>query len=84
MMMSFVKSCLIAGAAMTLPLAAFAQSSDTAYCKALSGKYREYAKANVVDAEAAAAMAQCDKSPAAGIPVLEKRLKDGKVPLPPR
>jgi len=83
-MNSFVKFCLIAGAAVALPVAAFAQSSDTAYCKALSEKYRDYAKSGSVDATAATAMAQCDKNPAAGIPVLEKHLKDGKVALPPR
>ena len=82
--MTFIKFGLAAAAAVMLPLAAFAQSADTNYCKALSAKYREYAKAGAVDSTAAAAMAKCDKEPAAGIPVLEKHLKDGKVALPPR
>jgi hypothetical protein len=62
-----------------------AMSNDQAYCKALSVKYREYARAATVDNAAALAMSRCDTGEAAaGIPVLEKLLNDGKVPLPPR
>lgn len=76
---------LAAGVALTLPLSSFAQSADdVAYCKALSEQYRAFAKSNSVDATAAAAMAQCDRNPKAGIPALEKHLKDAKVDLPPR
>jgi len=64
---------------------ASASMSDQAYCKALSVKYREYARAAIVDNEAALAMSRCDTGEAAlGIPVLERRLTDGRVPLPPR
>jgi hypothetical protein len=59
--------------------------NEQAYCKALSVKYREYARASVVDNDAALAMSRCDTGEAAlGIPVLEQRLNDGKVPLPPK
>ena len=58
---------------------------DQAYCKALSAKYRDYARANIVAPAAANAMHQCDiGETAAAIPVLEKLLNDGQVPLPPR
>ncbi|MBY0323714.1 MAG: hypothetical protein K2X72_33665 [Reyranella sp.] len=40
--------------------------------------------AGQIDSTAVAAMAQCNSKPAAGIPVLEKHLKDGKVALPTR
>jgi hypothetical protein len=59
--------------------------NEQAYCKALSVKYREYARASVVDNDAALAMSRCDTGESAlGIPVLEQRLNDGKVPLPPK
>lgn len=73
----------VLGTMLALPMAALSQSSDSAYCKALSDKYREFSKASA-DAEAAAAMSQCATNAAAAIPVLEKHLKAGKVPLPPR
>jgi hypothetical protein len=64
---------------------AFAQSADAAYCSALSAKYREFVGSGQTDATAATAMAQCSSgNTAAGIPVLEKTLKDAKVALPPR
>jgi len=78
-----IKAVVIA-AAFALPAAAFAQSADQKYCKALSSKYREYQRAGSIDGEVAAAMGQCDSNAAAAIPVLEKHLKAGKVPLPPR
>ncbi|MBS0517620.1 MAG: OmpA family protein [Proteobacteria bacterium] len=62
-----------------------AAPNDAAYCKALAAKYRTIDRANEVAARAAEAMHQCDVGNyAAGIPVLEKILTDGKVPLPPR
>ena len=64
---------------------AFAQTTDAAYCAALSAKYREYIGSGQADATASAAMAQCSSgNTAAGIPTLEKALKDAKVTLPPR
>ena len=64
---------------------AFAQTSDAAYCSALSKKYREFVGTAQADANAATAMSQCSAgNTAAGIPVLEKALKDAKVELPAR
>lgn len=68
----------------SVPASAIAQlSADVAYCNALSAKYRE-TKTSQADEAVAAAMGQCTKDPAAGIPVLEKHLTNAKVPLPPR
>ncbi|SKA16925.1 OmpA family protein [Enhydrobacter aerosaccus] len=62
-----------------------ASPNDAAYCAALSAKYRTIDRANEVQAAAADAMNKCAQGDyAAGIPVLEKILIDGKVPLPPR
>ena len=75
---------LVVCAAVVLPFAAFAQSADAKYCEALSVEYRKLNTAS--DSGAAAdAMANCKAgNTAAGIPVLEKALKDQKVTLPPR
>jgi hypothetical protein len=64
---------------------AFAQTTDAAYCAQLSAKYREYIGSGQADVNASTAMAQCSSgNTAAGIPVLEKTLKDAKINLPPR
>jgi hypothetical protein len=60
-----------------------AGNSDEKYCQALGSSYREYNNA-ATNAEAAAAMAQCNTNSAAAIPVLEKHLKEAKVALPSR
>jgi hypothetical protein len=71
-------------ASLVLPFAAFGQSADAKYCEALSMKYREVSSFQS-DSVEAVAMAKCKAGDtAAGIPVLEKALKDAKVPLPPR
>jgi len=58
---------------------------DQTYCKLLSAKYRDYARAGTIQPAAAEAMHQCDiGNAAAAIPVLSQYLTDGKVPLPPR
>jgi hypothetical protein len=58
---------------------------DLTYCRALSAKYRDYARANVISPPVAEAMYQCDiGNSAAAIPVLERTLNEAKVPLPPR
>jgi len=77
---------LVLAASLTVAAAStFAQTGDAAYCAALSAKYREYVGSGQTDAIAATAMAQCSSgNTAAGIPVLEKTLKDAKVTLPPR
>jgi hypothetical protein len=81
--MKVITACLLASVAFA-PLAAFAQSSDATYCQALSKLYREVNKATA-SATAAEAMNQCSQgNTAAGIPVLEKELRDAKVSLPAR
>jgi hypothetical protein len=58
--------------------------TDAQYCEALSVEYRKLNNQATAGAEADA-MAQCKAgNTAAGIPVLEKALKDGKVTLPSR
>ena len=82
--MKSMKYCLIAGLALGYPLAS-AYADDASYCEALSVKYRTIAGNAQVDAAAAEAMAQCKAgNTAAGIPTLEKFLKDNKATLPPR
>lgn len=79
------RTLAMAGTAMLIASAAFAQAGgDSAYCKSLSSSYREYARSGQVDTDAAQAMSQCDRNPGAGIPVLEKILRDNRVKLPPR
>lgn len=74
-----VPLALIAGAALAQA------SGDAAYCKALVDKYRVVTGGTQNDQAVASAMEQCAKgNPAAGIPVLEKALKDNKATLPPR
>ena len=72
----------IAGVALLLPVAAFAQSNDAKYCNDMSAAFRAYT--NNIDAEATRAMTQCRTDPAAAIPVLEKHLKENKIALPSR
>ena len=75
---------LVACASLVLPFAAFGQSADAKYCESLSMKYREISSFQS-DSAQAVAIAKCKAGDtAAGIPVLEKALKDAKVTLPPR
>lgn len=74
-----------------LPAGAFAQSADSVYCNALAATYEKYVNspsggrgnqpemAGIGDAKAS-----CAKNPAAGIPVLEKALREKRINLPPR
>jgi len=72
-------------AALALPFAAFAQSSDADYCNKLSATYRSVVMNNATpDATVPAAMSKCSNDPASAIPILEKALKDNKVTLPTR
>ena len=83
---------LMPAVAALLPFGASAQTTDAAYCKALSQKYETYvsnlavgrsAGPGTVDANVA--IAQCkDGNTAAGIPVLERKLRDARIDLPPR
>ena len=93
--MKTMKCCLIAALAFGFPLAS-AYADDASYCEALSTTVnnRPLAGGTQGDASASAAelarsiaqaMAQCKAgNTAAGIPTLEKILKENKVTLPPR
>jgi predicted lipid-binding transport protein (Tim44 family) len=80
--------------ALAMPAMASAQGkmSDADYCKALGDKYKTYfsnmqsGRSPMPEpADVQVAMEQCKAgNTAAGIPVLEQRLKNGKVDLPPR
>ena len=81
----------VAALIFVLPNAAFAQGDDAAYCKALAQTYQRY----VVKTETgrtvqrggldgSVALEQCRAGNTAGIPVLERLLRDAKVDLPPR
>ena len=67
-----------------------AAADDMAYCAQLSALYRRYLGntgegRTFPDVAAATAMDQCERgNPAAGIPVLEKKLRDARFTLPKR
>jgi hypothetical protein len=91
--MKILTTSLLAGASLVLPFSAFAQSTDAAYCSALTAKYQAYlgssasGKHSGLDQDATAKLAidQCKAGDTkSGIPVLEGKLKDAKVELPPR
>ena len=74
------------------PLAALAQGGDAAYCKALSEKYETYL-ANMTtgrspqpdSVDGRVAMEQCKAgNTVASIPVLEQKLRNARIDLPPR
>jgi hypothetical protein len=73
---------LVTCASLVLPFAGFGQSADAKYCEALSMKYREVSSFQSDSPQAVAICKAGDT--ASGIPVLEKALKDAKVPLPSR
>ena len=84
---SFLAATLVACS----PLAALAQS-DAAYCKALSEKYETYL-ANMTtgrspqpdSVDGRVAMEQCKAgNTVASIPVLEQKLRNARIDLPPR
>ena len=83
---SLVIKLLAGGAALALPVIALAQSADAKYCHDLAQLYRKYRlNQNLPSAEVPAAIAKCEAGDtAAGIPVLEKYLRDQKISLPPR
>jgi hypothetical protein len=83
----------IMAAAVTLsPVVVSAQGGDAAYCKALSEKYETYL-ANMTtgrspqpdSVDGRVALEQCKAGNAvASIPVLEQKLRNAKIDLPPR
>jgi hypothetical protein len=73
-----------------LPIPTLAQSNDAAYCTALGDLARRYLGntadgRNVPDTATSLAIIDCQKgNTAAGIPVLEKKLRDARFTLPKR
>ena len=74
------------------PLPALAQSGDAAYCKALSEKYETFL-ANMTtgrspqpdSVDGRVAMEQCRAgNTVAAIPILEQKLRNARIDLPPR
>jgi hypothetical protein len=77
--------------AVALPTTASAQGDDAAYCRALAAKYESFIENMAGHAmqpgglDGRAAIEQCRAgNTAAGIPVLEQKLKDAKIDLPRR
>ncbi len=74
------------------PLAAVAQGGDAAYCKALSEKYETYLANMSIgrspqpdSVDGRVALEQCKAgNTVASIPVLEQKLRNAKIDLPPR
>ena len=82
--MKTLKSYLMASLVLGFS-AASAYADDASYCAALSKSYREFIGTGQTNMDAAEAMSQCSKgNTAAGIPVLEKVLRDAKISLPAR
>ena len=91
--MKILTRTLMVSTSLVLPFAAFAQSNDAAYCSALAAKYQAYLGSSAsgkhvgLDQDAAAKLAidQCKTGDTnSGIPVLEGKLRDAKIDLPPR
>ena len=89
-MMASIK-WLVPVVAIAVPLAAFAQGNDEAYCQALSAKYQTFVNnmgghsndRGALDAQVA--ISQCNQgNAAAAIPVLERELNNNKIALPNR
>jgi len=77
--------------AVGLPLTASAQTSDAAYCKALTAKYEAFVdnmkghSNQPGGVDGSVAVEQCKAgNTAEGIPVLERKLQDAKIGLPTR
>lgn len=79
--MRIAQISLIALAAISLPLAAFAQSSDADYCKKLGSVARLYGSNTGPVPEA---VSKCDSDAKGSITILEKHLQADKIKLPPR
>ena len=79
---------LVLGLLLTCP--ASARADDMRYCADLSTLYRRYLGSSAEgkqfpDVTVANAISDCEKgNTAAGIPVLEKKLRDGRFTLPKR
>jgi hypothetical protein len=82
---------LISSLLLMVPLAASAAPDDAAYCKALATTYenlvmkRGAARGGIqAGLETSVELDQCKNGNPAGIPVLEQKLRDLKIELPPR
>jgi hypothetical protein len=83
---------LVPAVAALLPLGASAQTGDAGYCRALSQKYEAYISSKTTGrtpgqgtVDGSVAIEQCKAGDtAAGIPVLEQKLRDARIDLPPR
>jgi hypothetical protein len=81
---------LLTVVAVSLPTAAFAQSSDAKYCAALVSKYEAFLDQSQKRGEepqnlsAKVAVEKCKAGDISGIPEIEKALKGAKLDLPPR
>lgn len=88
-MNTFIKA-MLAAVLFSLPVAAFAQSNDAAYCKALVAKYEQYLDMDSkrgqqpLSADVRSGAEKCKAGDPSGIPVIEKALKDARFDLPPR
>jgi hypothetical protein len=88
-MNTFLKG-LMAIAVVSLPGAAFAQSSDAAYCKALVNQYERYLDSGLrlgeqpQSLESKASLVECRAGDPRGIPGLERALRDARLTLPAR
>ena len=70
-----------------MALATPAEASDASYCRSLAEKYETYLN-NMTSGRSpqadSVALEQCRKGDASGIPVLEQKLRNAKIDLPPR
>jgi hypothetical protein len=84
--MTFYRTLTVAASVVLLSTGAFAQAmSDADYCQELSSLYRMFARAQMANAVAAAAMNECDKGNfSVGISRLTEILNNRRIPLPPR
>ena len=79
---------LIAGVCIATGSNAQSATSETDYCRSLVSALSMGGEARgslMVDTDAAVAIAQCQEgNPKPAIPVLEKKLRDNRIPVPPR
>jgi hypothetical protein len=79
---------LIAGVCIATGSNAQSTTSDSDYCRSLVSALSmggESRGSRMVDTDAAVAIAQCHEgNPKPAIPVLEQKLRDNRIPVPPR
>ena len=79
---------VIAGVCIATGSNAQSTMSDSAYCHSLANALSmggESRGSRMVDTDAAVAIAQCQEgNPTPAIPVLEQKLRDNRIPVPPR